>query len=167
MMEMCGVSNAPLVAHMIRRAKFDTTKFSQAYRMDNNSSHLIVGNSVTHPLQFALGANPTEATFTDKCGGIGWNSTNVADFFQMSSLDEDNGEKRKEQKMISSKQFEAYHAMLWTMRCIKVTRVKIATRIFFMFNVTQKPINMVMLVLEHYIQQCLRRTHSVLLQLMS
>jgi len=111
MMEMCGVSNAPLVAHMIRRAIFETTKFSQAYRMDNNSSHLIVGNSVTRPVQFALGALPTESTFTDK-HGIGWNSTNVADFFHVSSWDEDNGEQRKEQKMISSKHFEAYHVML-------------------------------------------------------
>ena len=30
-MEMFGVLNAPLVAHMIRRAKFETTKYSQAY----------------------------------------------------------------------------------------------------------------------------------------
>ena len=123
MMEMFGLSNALLVAHMIRRAIFETTKFSQAYRMDNNSSHLIVGNSVTRPVQFALGALPTEVTFTDK-HGIGWNSTNVADFFQVSSWDEDNGEQRKEQKMISSKHFEAYHVMLWTVRCIKVSRVK-------------------------------------------
>jgi len=31
MMEMFGVSNAPLVAHMMRRGRFETTKFSQAY----------------------------------------------------------------------------------------------------------------------------------------
>ena len=90
---------------------------------NNNNSHLIVGNSVARPVQFALGASPTEVTFTDKCG-IGWNSTNVADFFHVSSSDEDNGDQRKEQKMISSKQFEAYHVMLWTMRCIKVTNMK-------------------------------------------
>ena len=42
----------------------------------------------------------------------------------MSSSDEDTGEQRKEQKMISSKQYEAYHIMLWSMRCIKVTRMK-------------------------------------------
>jgi hypothetical protein len=57
--------------------------------MDNNNSHLIVGNSVTRPVQFALGTSPTEVTFTDK-RGIGWNSTNVADFFQVSSSNEDN-----------------------------------------------------------------------------
>jgi len=59
MMEMFGVFNAPLVAHMSRRRTFEITKFSQAYRMDNNSSHLIVGNSVTRPVQFSLGALPT------------------------------------------------------------------------------------------------------------
>jgi len=42
----------------------------------------------------------------------------------VSSLDENNRGQQKEQKMISSKQFEAYHIMLWTIRCIKVTRVK-------------------------------------------
>lgn len=123
MMEMFGVFNAPLVAHMSRRRTFEITKFSQAYRMDNNSSHLIVGNSVTRPVQFSLGALPTEATFTDK-RGIGWNSTNVADFFHVSSSDDDNGGKLKEQKMITSKQFEAHHIMLWTMRHIKVTKMK-------------------------------------------
>jgi hypothetical protein len=70
-----------------------------------------------------LGALPTEVTFTDK-RGIGWNSTNVADYFHFSSSDDDKGEQRKEQKMISSKQYEAYHVMLWTMRYIKVTSVK-------------------------------------------
>ena len=123
MMEMFGVSDAPLVAHMLRRGRFETTKFSQAYRMDIKNSQKIVGNSVTRPVQFALGALPTEATFTEK-RGIGWNPTNVADFFQVSSSDEDNGEQQKEQKMVSSKQFEAYHVMLWTMRNIKLTRQK-------------------------------------------
>jgi hypothetical protein len=66
MMEMFGVSNAQLVAHMMRRGKFETTKFSQAYRMDIKNSRLIVGNSVTRPVQFALGALPSDATFTDK-----------------------------------------------------------------------------------------------------
>jgi len=80
MMEMFGVSNSPLVAHMIRRGKFKKSKFSQANRMDNNSSHIIVGNSVTHPVRFALRALPTGATFTAKRGS-GWNGTNVADFF--------------------------------------------------------------------------------------
>ncbi len=61
--------------------------------------------------------------FTDK-RGIGWNSTNVAYFFEVSSSDEDTGEQQKEQNMISSKQYEAYHIMLWTMRCIKVTKMK-------------------------------------------
>jgi hypothetical protein len=95
MMEMFGVPNALLVAHLIPRGKFKTTKFSQAYQMDNNSSHLIVGNSVTRPVQFALGALPTGAAFTDKRGS-GWNATNVADFFEVSSPDEDNGGLQKE-----------------------------------------------------------------------
>jgi hypothetical protein len=82
--------------------------------MDNNKSQFIVGNSVTRPVQFAFGALLSGATFTEK-QGHGWNPTNVAEYFQVSSLDEDNGEKRKEQKMISSKQYEAYHIMLWTM----------------------------------------------------
>ena len=120
-MAMFGVSTGPLVAHMMRRGKFQTTKFSQAYRVEYNSSHLIVGNSATRPVQFSFGSLPSGATFTEK-QGHGWNQTNVAEYFQVS--DEDNGEIRKEQKMISSKQFEAHHIMLWTMRSIKVTKVK-------------------------------------------
>jgi len=34
-MAMFGVSTGRLVAHMLRRGKFEQTKFSQAYRMDN------------------------------------------------------------------------------------------------------------------------------------
>ena len=45
-MGMFGVSTKQLVAHMLRRGKFEQTKFSQAYRMDYNSNHFIVGNSV-------------------------------------------------------------------------------------------------------------------------
>jgi hypothetical protein len=70
-----------------------------------------------------LGALPSGAAFTEK-QGHGWNQTNVAEYFQVSTTDEDNGEIRKEQKMISSKQFEAHHIMLFTMRSIKVTKVK-------------------------------------------
>ena len=123
MMELFGVLIAMLVGHMSRRGKFEKTKYTQAYRMNIKNSRLIVGNSITRPVQFALGASPTEVIFTDK-HGIGWNSTNVAYFFEVSSSDEDTGEQRKEQKMISSKQYEAYHIMLWSMRCIKVTRMK-------------------------------------------
>ena len=98
-MEMFGVLNAPLVAHMIRRAKFETTKYSQAYRMDFNNSHKIVGNSVTGPVQFSLGALPSGAAFTEK-QGHGWNPTNanVAEYFKVSTLDEDNGEIRKSRR---------------------------------------------------------------------
>jgi hypothetical protein len=166
MMEMFGLSNAWLVGHMSRRGKFETTKFSKAFRMDINKSRLIVGNSVTHPVQFSLGALPTEATFTDK-HGFGWNLTNVADYFQVSSWDDDNREQRKQQKMISSKQFEAYHVMLWTMRNIKVTTAKNSDKKLFHVQCHTKTINMVMLVFKNIIQQCLRRTHSVLLQLMN
>ncbi len=90
----------------------------------------IVGNSVTRPVQLSFGALPSGATFTEK-HGHGWNPTNVAEYFQVGSSDEDNGEKRKEQKMISSKLYEAYHIMLWTMRCIKVTKVKISDKMQF------------------------------------
>jgi hypothetical protein len=101
-----------------------------------------------------LGALPSGATFTEK-QGHGWNPTNVAEYFQVSSSDEDNREIQKEQKMILSKQFEAHHLMLWTMRCIKVTSCN------FIFNVKQKTINMVIVVFKNDIQQCLRRIHSV------
>jgi hypothetical protein len=129
-MELFGVSTKQIVAHMMRRREFEQTKFSQAYRMYNNSNCFIVGNSVTRPVQFSLGALPSGAAFTDK-RGIGWTPTNVAEYFQVSSSDEDNGEKRSEQKMISSKQFEAYHIMLWTMRCIKVIKVKNSDKMQF------------------------------------
>ncbi len=129
-MAMFGVSTGWLVALMLRRGKFEQTEFSQAYRMDNNRSQFIVGNSFTRPVQISFGALPSGATFTEK-QGHGWNPTNVAEYFQVSSSDEDNGEKRSEQKMISSKQFEAYHIMLWTMRCIKVIRVKNSDKMQF------------------------------------
>ncbi len=58
-MDMFGVSTGQLVAHMLRRAKFETSNFSQAYRMDYNKSQFIVGNSVTRPIQFAFGALPS------------------------------------------------------------------------------------------------------------
>jgi hypothetical protein len=122
-MDMFGVSTGALVAHMMKRGKFETTKFSQAYRVETNSSHLIVGNSATRPVQYSLGALPSGAAFTEK-QGHGWNQTTVAEYFQVSTTYEDNGEIRKEQKMISSKQFEAHHIMLFTMRSIKVTKVK-------------------------------------------
>jgi len=98
--------------------------------MDYNSNRFIVGNSVTRPVQFSLGALPSGAAFTEK-QGLGWNPTNVAEYFQVSSSDEDNGEKRKEQKMISSKQYEAHNIMLWTMRYIKVIRVKNSDKMQF------------------------------------
>jgi hypothetical protein len=129
-MDLFGMSTGQIVAHMMRRGKFKQSKFSQAYRMDYNSNHFIVGNSVTRPVQFSLGALPSGAAFTDK-RGIGWTPTNVAEYFQVSSSDEDNGEKRSEQKMISSKLFEAYHIMLWTMRCIKVIKVKNSDKMQF------------------------------------
>ena len=122
-MDMFGVSTRPLVAHMLKRGKFEATKFSQAYRVETNSSHLIVGNSATRPVQYSLGALPSGAAFTEK-QGHGWNPTNVAEYFQVSTTDEDNGDIQKEQKMILSKLFEAHHIMLFTMRCIKVTKVE-------------------------------------------
>ncbi len=98
--------------------------------MDYNRSHFIVGNSVTRPVQFFWEHYLQGATFIEK-QGHGWNPTNVAEYFQVSSSDKDNGEIRKEQKMISSKQFEAHHLMLWTMRCIKVTKVKNSDKMQF------------------------------------
>jgi hypothetical protein len=66
-MDMFGVSTVgPLVAHMLKRGKFETTKFSQAYRLETNSSHFIVGNSATRPVQYSLGALPSGAAFTLK-----------------------------------------------------------------------------------------------------
>ena len=129
-MDLFGVSTQQIVAHMMRRGKFEQSKFSQAYRMDYNSTHIIVGNSVTRPVQFSLGALPSGAAFTDK-QGHGWTSTNIPEYFQVSSSDEDNGGKQSEQKMTSSKQFEAYHIMLWTMRCIKVIKVKNSDKMQF------------------------------------
>jgi len=41
-MDLFGVSTGHIVSHMMRRGKFEQTKFSQAYRMDYNSNHFIV-----------------------------------------------------------------------------------------------------------------------------
>ena len=77
-MDLFGVSTGQIVAHMVRRGKFEQTKFSQAYRMDYNSNRFIVGNSFTRPVHFSLGALPSEAAITEKLGH-GWNPTNVAE----------------------------------------------------------------------------------------
>jgi hypothetical protein len=168
MMEMFGLSTGPLVGHMSQRGKFETTKFSQAYRVEYNRSHLIVGNSVTRPVQFslALGSLPSGATFTEK-QGQGWNPTNVAEYFQVSLLDEDNGEQRKEQKMISSKQFKAYHVMVWTMRCIKVTRVKNSDKKLFHVQCHTKTYQHGNAGVRERHPTILRRVHIFFIQLMT
>jgi len=96
-MGMFGVSTKQLVAHMLQRREFKQTKFSQAYRMDYNSNHFIVGNSVTRPVQFSFGALPSGAAFTKK-QGHGWNPTNVPEYFQVSSSDEDTGKNEKSRR---------------------------------------------------------------------
>jgi len=58
-MDLFGVSTGQIVAHMMRRGKFEQTKFSQEYQMDYNKSEVIVGNSVTRPVQYAFGALPS------------------------------------------------------------------------------------------------------------
>jgi len=68
-MDMFGVSAGKLVAHMLRRAKFEKSKFSQAYRMNNIKSQFIVGNSVTRPVQFVFGALPSGALKNRDMGG--------------------------------------------------------------------------------------------------
>ncbi len=93
-MDLFGVSTGQIVAHMMRRGKFEQTKFSQEYRMDYNKFEVIVGNSGTQPVQYAFGALPSGAIFTEK-QGHGWKPTNVAEYFQVSSSDEDNGGKQK------------------------------------------------------------------------
>ena len=65
--------------------------------MDNNKSQFIVGNSVTRPVQFAFGALPSGATFTEK-QGHGWNPTNVAEYFQVSSLMKTTGKNKKSRR---------------------------------------------------------------------
>ena len=134
--------------------------------MDINNSHKIVGNSITRPVQFALGASPTEVTFTDK-RGIGWNSTNVAYFFEVSSSDEDTGEQRKEQKMISSKQYEAYHIILWSMRCIKVTRMKNSDKKLFHVQCHTKTYQHGNAGVRERHPTILRRVHIFFIQLMT
>jgi hypothetical protein len=110
-MALFGVSTGQLVAHMLQRGKFAPTKFSQAYRMDNNRSYFIVENSVTQPVQLSLGALPSGATFTEK-QGHGWNPTNVAEYFQVSSLDEDNGEnKRAEDDLVKTVRVSSHLVM--------------------------------------------------------
>ncbi len=58
-MDLFGVSTRHIVAHMMRRGKFEQTKFSQAYRMDYNSNNNNVCNVwVEAQKAFCLASHP-------------------------------------------------------------------------------------------------------------
>jgi hypothetical protein len=82
-----------------------------------NNSELIVCHTDTHPVQFDLCTLPSADTFTDKQGS-GWNKTNIAEYFSVTSTDQGNGDTqrhtRRLQNMTTSLQYEAHHIMLWT-----------------------------------------------------
>jgi hypothetical protein len=92
-----------------------------------NRSELIVGHTNTRPDQFALHTLPSAATFIDKQGS-GWNETNMAEYFSMTSTDQGNGgtqrHNQRPQKMSTSLQYEAHHIIKWTIREIRDTNVK-------------------------------------------
>ena len=82
-----------------------------------NKSELIVSHTDTRPVQFDLCRLPSADTCIDKQGS-GWNETNIAEYFRVTSTDPGNGgtqrHNQRHQNMTTSLQYEAHHIMLWT-----------------------------------------------------
>jgi hypothetical protein len=92
-----------------------------------NKSELIVSYTDNRPVQFDLCTLPSADTFIDK-EGSGWNKTNIAEYFSVTSTDQGNGgtqrHNQRHQNMTTSLQYEVHHIMLWTIQEIRVTSVK-------------------------------------------
>ena len=112
---------------MMRQGKFEKQEFLHSYKLVMNKSELIVSHTNTHLVQFALHTLPGAATFIDKRRS-GWNETNIAAYFSVTSTDEGNEgkqrHKQRHQKMTTSLQYEAHYIMFFTMREIRVTKLK-------------------------------------------
>jgi hypothetical protein len=57
------------------------------YNLRKNKSELIVSHTNTRPVQFDLCTLPSADTFIDKQGS-GWNKTNIAEYFSVTSTDQ-------------------------------------------------------------------------------
>ncbi len=98
-----------------------------SYKLVTNKSELFVSNTNTRLVRFDLCTLPSAATLIDKQGS-GWNKTNIAEYFSVTSTDQGNGgtqrHNQRHQNMTTSLQYEAHHIMFWTIREIRVTNVK-------------------------------------------
>jgi hypothetical protein len=102
---------------MMRRGKFEKQVLPHSYKLVTNKSELIVSHTDTRPVQFDLCTLPSADTFIDKQGS-GWNKTNIAGYFSVTSTDQGNGgmqrHNQRHQNMSTSLPYEAHHIMLWT-----------------------------------------------------
>ncbi len=142
-MNIFNLSHQIVLGHMLRRRNFKEPECHQSYQVvsdKSDKSEMIVHCSVTPPVQFSIGNLPSATTFTDKCGK-GWNDTNINKYFTLKKPDDDSDEdsnkegsaeevrgkhkgkgKSKQDYMTTSKQFEAHHIILWTMKKILLTK---------------------------------------------
>ncbi len=112
---------------MIWWGKFKKQEFPHSFNLVINKSKLIVSHTNTGPVQFDLCTIPSAAYFIDKQES-GWNKTNIAEYFSVTSTDQGNKRtqrhNQRHQNMTISLQYEAHYIMLWTIQDIRVTRVK-------------------------------------------
>jgi hypothetical protein len=75
---------------MMQQGKFKKRVLPHSYKLGTNKSELIVSHTDTRPVQFDLCTLSSADTFIDKQGS-GWNKTNIAEYFSMTSTDQGNG----------------------------------------------------------------------------
>jgi hypothetical protein len=94
MMEIFDLFYPSLMNHMMRQGKFKKQVLLHSYKLGTNKSELIVCHTNTHPVQFDLCTLPSADTFIDKQGS-GWNKTDIAEYFSVTSTDQGNGEMQR------------------------------------------------------------------------
>ncbi len=94
MMEIFDLFNQPLINHMMRRGKFEKQVLPHSYKLVTNKSELIVSYTHTRPVQFDLCTLPCAGSFIDK-QGIGWNKTNIAEYFSVTGTDQGGTQSQK------------------------------------------------------------------------
>ena len=147
MLKMMNLLDRKLIYHVTQLNTYEDSRHPQSYTGLINKLQMIVHCSVTRPVQFLLGDIGSAAAFTDK-HGTGWNNQNIKRYFDLPNKndsakkdksteeDENDGKtkensKRNAQLMNTARQYEAHHVILWTMRQIKITKMKDSDRMEF------------------------------------
>jgi hypothetical protein len=90
MMEIFDLFSPALIKHMMLQGKLEKQVLQHSYKLRMNKSEIILSHTNTRPVQFDLCTLPSADTFIDKQGS-GWNETNIAEYFSMTSTDQGNG----------------------------------------------------------------------------